>query len=85
MLTDSVVKSRFCPLTVLIKPVRGCELLLFKQNLFTVNFGLLQPREGAKHVADHPTRGRERECVLAVSLRKCDLTETQRWSEQRAK
>lgn len=67
---------------------KACEELCapsFKQSLFTMNFGLLQPREGAKHVADHPTRGRERECVLAVSLRKCDLTETQRWSEQRAK
>lgn len=63
--------------------VKKSVFLLIK--LLTMNFRLLQPRERAKHVAGHPTRGRERECVLTVSLRKCDVTETQRRSERCAK
>lgn len=63
--------------------MRICVLLLFER-LLCETFGLLLTCERAEHVADHPTGG-EQECVLAVSLRKCDLTETQRQSEQRAK
>lgn len=57
----------------------------FSLKVLCETFGLLLTCERAEHVADHPTRGGEQECVLAVSLRKCDLTETQRQSEQRAK